>query len=48
MGGLRPSGTHTLGLRGRHKYTLRQGPMDRRERVEEAEEEGAAREKEGV
>lgn len=31
MGGLRSSGTHALGLRGRHKYTLRQGPLDRRE-----------------
>lgn len=31
MGGLRSSGTNTLGLRGRHKYTLRQGPLDSRE-----------------
>lgn len=31
MGGLRSSGTNALGLRGRQKYTLRQGPLDRRE-----------------
>lgn len=30
VGGLRSCGTNTLGLRGRHKYTLRQGPLDRR------------------
>lgn len=32
MGGFRSSGTNTLGLRERHKYTLRQGPLDRRGR----------------
>lgn len=50
MGGFRSSGTNTLSLRERHKYTLRQGPLDRRERVEEEEEEeeGAVREKERV
>ena len=35
MGGFRSSGTNTLGLRERHKYTLRQGPLDRRERERE-------------
>lgn len=40
MGGLRSSGTNTLGLRERHKYVVRQGPLDRREKEEEEGEEG--------
>lgn len=45
MGGFRSSGTNTEGLRERHKYTLRQGPLDR---IEQEEEEGAVRERESV
>lgn len=48
MGGFRSYGTNTLGLRERHKYTLRQGPLDRRERVEEKEDDGAVGEKKQV
>lgn len=51
MGGLRSSGNNTLGLRGRHKCTLRQGPLVRREEVataEEEEEERVTEERESV
>lgn len=32
VGGFRSSGTNTLGLRETHKYALRQGPLDVKER----------------
>lgn len=43
MGAFRSSGTNTQSLRERHKYTLRQGPLDRKE---QEEEEGAERKSE--
>lgn len=45
MGGFRSSGTNTQSLRERHKYTLRQGPLDR---IEQEEEGGAVRERASV